>query len=66
MFISNVDYFSSSSTYNITNCCTYYRGKPNPYPQLTIKGRWLAALGFTTGTPITITSEAGQLIIQIG
>ncbi|MBC8949420.1 SymE family type I addiction module toxin [Xenorhabdus sp. TS4] len=41
------------------------RGKPNPYPQLTIKGRWLAALGFTTGAPITITSEAGQLIIRL-
>ncbi|WP_391529945.1 hypothetical protein [Photorhabdus akhurstii] len=26
----------------------------------------MAALGFTTGTLITITSEAGQLIIQIG
>ncbi|WP_241826082.1 SymE family type I addiction module toxin [Photorhabdus khanii] len=27
------------------------RGKPNQYPQLTIKGRWLATLGFTTGKP---------------
>ncbi|WP_246551104.1 SymE family type I addiction module toxin [Photorhabdus caribbeanensis] len=35
------------------------------YPQLTIKGRWLAALGFTTGKLITITSEAGQLIIRL-
>ncbi|WP_336246320.1 hypothetical protein [Photorhabdus akhurstii] len=26
----------------------------------------MAALGFTMGTPITITREAGQLIIQIG
>ena len=24
-------------------------GRPNPSPQLTIKGKWLEELGFTTG-----------------
>ncbi|CAG75023.1 conserved hypothetical protein [Pectobacterium atrosepticum SCRI1043] len=39
-------------------------GKPNPLPQLTIKGRWLEALGFTKGQPVSITAEHGQLIIR--
>ncbi|WP_210513520.1 SymE family type I addiction module toxin [Pantoea ananatis] len=39
-------------------------GRPNPLPQLTIKGRWLEALGFTKGQPVSITAEHGQLIIR--
>ncbi|MBI0153929.1 SymE family type I addiction module toxin [Gilliamella sp. W8128] len=27
-------------------------GRPNPIPQLTIKGRWLEAFGFTIGKPV--------------
>ncbi|NIG87162.1 type I toxin-antitoxin system SymE family toxin [Serratia symbiotica] len=33
-------------------CVVGYRsngGKPNPTPQLTLKGHWLEPLGFTTG-----------------
>ncbi|MHA7848742.1 SymE family type I addiction module toxin [Serratia sp. D1N4] len=39
-------------------------GRPNPLQQLTIKGRWLEALGFTKGQPVSITTEHGQLIIR--
>lgn len=39
--------------------------QPNPLPQLTIKGRWLEALGFTTGQKIEVIPEAGQLIIRL-
>ncbi|WP_392566604.1 SymE family type I addiction module toxin [Utexia brackfieldae] len=31
--------------------------KPNPRPQLTIKGRWLEQLGFYPGLPVIITVE---------
>ncbi|MFP1787636.1 SymE family type I addiction module toxin [Lonsdalea quercina] len=41
------------------------RGQPNPLPQLTIKGRWLEALGFTTGQRIEVIPKAGQLIIRL-
>lgn len=41
------------------------KGQPNPLPQLTIKGRWLEALGFTTGQKIEVIPEAGQLIIRL-
>lgn len=40
------------------------RGKPNPRPQLIIKGRWLEQLGFTTGQPVTVTTEQGKLVIE--
>jgi len=30
------------------------KGQPNPLPQLTIKGRWLEMLGFTTGQKIEV------------
>jgi len=46
----------------------YYRvgyRPPNPLPQLTIKGRWLEALGFTTGQKIGVISGPGQLIIRL-
>ncbi|QMV51000.1 SymE family type I addiction module toxin [Ewingella americana] len=38
-------------------------GRPNPLPQLTIKGRWLEPLGFTTGQRVEVITEPGQLII---
>ncbi|MBK5017490.1 SymE family type I addiction module toxin [Pantoea sp. S62] len=41
------------------------KGQPNPLPQLTIKGRWLEALGFITGQKIEVIPEAGQLIIRL-
>jgi len=41
------------------------KGQPNPLPQLTIKGRWLEALGFTTGQKMEVIPEAGQLIIRL-
>lgn len=40
-------------------------GKPNPLPQLTIKGRWLEQWGFIRGQPVSIFAEQGQLIIRI-
>ncbi|MBP1018498.1 SymE family type I addiction module toxin [Serratia fonticola] len=40
-------------------------GRPNPLPQLTLKGRWLGALGFTTGQRIEVITEPGQLIIRL-
>ncbi|WP_131868037.1 SymE family type I addiction module toxin [Biostraticola tofi] len=39
-------------------------GRPNPLPQLTIKGRWLEQWGFTQGQPVSITAEHGRLIIR--
>jgi len=41
------------------------KGQPNPLLQLTIKGRWLEALGFTTGQKIEVIPDDGQLIIQL-
>ncbi|WP_457184445.1 SymE family type I addiction module toxin [Pantoea agglomerans] len=40
-------------------------GRPNPLPQLTIKGRWLEQWGFIKGQPVNIIAEQGQLIIRI-
>ena len=39
--------------------------KPNPKPQLTIKGRWLEQIGFYAGSPVIIKSEQGKLIIEL-
>jgi len=39
--------------------------QPNPLPQLTTKGRWLEALGFTTGQKIEVITWPGQLIIRL-
>lgn len=39
--------------------------QPNPLPQLTIKDRWLEALGFTTGQKIEVITGPGQLIIRL-
>nr|WP_080750943.1 SymE family type I addiction module toxin [Providencia rettgeri] len=41
------------------------RGKPNPSPQLTFSCKWLSELGFTVGSNVTPTRQAGQLIIQL-
>ncbi|MDT0178001.1 SymE family type I addiction module toxin [Pantoea sp. RRHST58] len=41
------------------------RGQPNPLPQLTIKGRWLEALGFKIGQKIEVITGPGQLIIRL-
>ncbi|MCX8740041.1 type I toxin-antitoxin system SymE family toxin [Gilliamella sp. B2824] len=38
--------------------------KPNPRPQLTIKGRWLEQFGFYVGCPVIIKIEQGKLIIE--
>jgi len=60
----------------LKNCCSCiqarrytvgYRpngGRPNPSPQLTIKGKWLEQLGFSTGQPVSITAENGCLVIR--
>ena len=39
--------------------------KPNPKPQLTIKGRWLEQIGFYVGCPVIIKIEQGKLIIEL-
>lgn len=41
------------------------RGKPNPSPQMVITGKWLSELGFTVGSHVTLTQQAGQLIIRL-
>ncbi|MEN4789709.1 SymE family type I addiction module toxin [Pantoea agglomerans] len=41
------------------------KGQPNPLPQLTIKGRWLEALGYTTGQKIEVIPGPGQLVIRL-
>ena len=49
----------------------YYRSaaanrcQPNPLPKLTIKGRWLEHLGFTTGQKIEVITGPGQLLIRL-
>ncbi|OCL27433.1 hypothetical protein A9G03_02070, partial [Gilliamella sp. wkB171] len=39
--------------------------KPNPRPQLTIKGRWLEQFGFYVGCPVIIKIEQGKLIVEL-
>ncbi|MFF6010004.1 SymE family type I addiction module toxin [Rahnella sp. R3(2024)] len=39
-------------------------GRLNPCPQLTIKGKWLEEIGFSTGQPVSITAEDGCLVIR--
>lgn len=39
--------------------------KPNPRPQLTIKGRWLEQLGFYAGQAIMVKIERNKLIIEL-
>ena len=40
-------------------------GQHNPRPQLTIKGHWLKAFGFTTGQPVIIDAQQRLLIIKL-
>ncbi|MCX8595703.1 MULTISPECIES: SymE family type I addiction module toxin [unclassified Gilliamella] len=39
--------------------------KPNPRPQLTIKGRRLKQIGFYVGCLVIIKIEQGKLIIEL-
>ena len=39
--------------------------KPNPRPQLTIKGRWLEQLGFYAGQAVVVKIERNTLIIEL-
>lgn len=39
--------------------------KPNPRPQLTIKGRWLEQFGFYVGCLVIIKIEQNEFIIEI-
>ncbi|WP_072186110.1 SymE family type I addiction module toxin [Serratia rubidaea] len=41
------------------------RFRPVTPPQLTLTGKWLEPLGFTTGQKIEVITEPGQLIIRI-
>ncbi|WP_231853279.1 SymE family type I addiction module toxin [Erwinia tasmaniensis] len=36
-----------------------------PSPSITLKGHWMAELGFDTGQKIEVTTEPGQLIIRL-
>jgi toxic protein SymE len=65
--MARADSTSQPSTAQARKSIVGYRtngGKPNPLPQLTIKGRWLEQLGFTKGQPVSITAEHGQLTIR--
>jgi len=44
--------------------CRTAQGQANPLPQLTLKGRWLEALGFRTGQAVVVTDGKGRLIIE--
>ena len=66
------DTHHKSETRTATTAAHYYTvgyrpnmGQPNPLSQLTIKGRWLEVLGFTTGQKIEVIPEVGQLIIRL-
>ncbi|WP_369825910.1 SymE family type I addiction module toxin [Rahnella sp. AA] len=39
-------------------------GRPNSYPQLTVKDKWLKELGSSTGQQVSITTEDGCLVIR--
>lgn len=39
--------------------------KPNPKPQLTIKGRWLEQIGFYAGQSVIIKVEQNKLIVEL-
>ncbi|NIH15844.1 SymE family type I addiction module toxin [Serratia symbiotica] len=66
--MARADSASQSATTQARKSVVGYRtncGKPNPTPQLTLKGRWLEPLGFTTGQKIEVLTEPGKLIIRI-
>ncbi|PZL85517.1 type I toxin-antitoxin system SymE family toxin [Pantoea sp. ARC270] len=56
---------SRSRSHDYAAGCRANKGQPNPLPQLTIKGRWLKALGFTTGQKIEVITGPGQLVIRL-
>ncbi|MEI2684064.1 SymE family type I addiction module toxin [Erwinia aphidicola] len=63
-----VDSTSQPATPQARKSTVGYRpngGRPDPPPQLTIRGRWLEPLGFTTGQKIEVITEPGQLIIRL-
>ncbi|RKF71054.1 hypothetical protein CKQ54_19675 [Rahnella variigena] len=35
------------------------RRQPDQYPQVTLKGRWLGQLGFTTGQKLEVITQPG-------
>ncbi|MDR3431734.1 MAG: SymE family type I addiction module toxin [Rouxiella aceris] len=39
--------------------------KHKPSPSITIRGHWMAVLGFETGQKIEVITEPGQLIIRL-
>ncbi|WP_352412948.1 SymE family type I addiction module toxin [Mixta sp. BE291] len=39
--------------------------KFKPSPSITLKGRWITALGFETGQKIEVITGPGQLIIRL-
>ena len=39
--------------------------KPNPRPQITIKGRWLEQIGFYAGQSVIIKVEQNKLIVEL-
>jgi len=39
--------------------------KFEPSPSITLKGRWMAALGFSTGQKIEVITGPGELIIRL-
>ena len=39
--------------------------KFGPSPAITLKGHWMAALGFEAGQKIEVITESGQLIIRL-
>jgi toxic protein SymE len=66
--MARADSTSEPATPQARKCIVGYRpngGRPNPPPQLTLTGQWLAPLGFTTGQKIEVITEPGQLIIRI-
>ena len=44
--------------------CRPNQGQPSPLPQLTLKGRWLEALGFCTGQAVVVNAGKGRLVIE--
>lgn len=39
--------------------------KHKPSPSITIRGHWMAALGFDTGQKIEVIAQQGQMIIRL-
>jgi len=39
--------------------------KYQPAPAITLKGHWMAELGFSTGQKVEVLTEPGQLIIKL-